>query len=856
MPVASTASVSRGRGRGRGRWAGDLNPSQGSKTKTSPSPTPVGSAGGGKSPRQWPSPRDSLVISPCPSVGSMNGETVPDQFAGPEDKEGTTPASDVCVRRVQSQSSLPARNGQAPLGPPSPGVQQPRIPDPGPRFTGELPRPPQVWVHRSQSQPSFPADSQDSRTATHVHSQRNPPQISPRPTKHAALSQSSKDLILKSLTSRNGETTRADRTQSPRPRHNGQVALPADSPPPQAPPHTSPTGDNPGVTTPPATGSRAQTPDRPLSRDGSQPSLNVWVQRAHARNVQLPNGRDDVTPPFTPRPGSKSPSPGQGRASSSSPRSQTASPSPRERGCEGELPPPPSPRGKDCSANSDSSADDAELEGLVGLPDRVLMFNKRDPVSILMEYGQTREVKVSFTEMSRSGPHHASRFHTAAIVDGETHVQATGTSKKNAKKAAAILALRTMYERGMAHLQQGNDTVNGEVRDMEREEGTSSVCHGTRVMHVSRRMLEVAEETQFINYSKDKVLATMVLERRGTYTVVGLGTGNRCIQYQNLPTDGSRVIHSHAEIIARRAFIRYMLKQLSSYRGSERHALFSRCRHTGLLRLHDDIRVHLYISRPPCGDAAAFPTITNFPNRMRAIRKQGQLRTIIDDGEGAIPTEFQLPANANGKERLRVMTCSDKILRWNAVGIQGALLSNFLNPIYLSSVVIGSHTGDQRGHVPRAVSGRLKCGRLHEVLMKPFRISSPEIVYPPHSDNYAITKSKQYCITWCEGDPDAEVIDAVSGAVAMEPNNDSPSSRVSKRTLLSLFRQASHTLRADHLASLTYTEAKVAARAYQRTKKSVEAHLQNCGFGQWLSLQQTYGVDNFREAEKLQQQQE
>ena len=36
------------------------------------------------------------------------------------------------------------------------------------------------------------------------------------------------------------------------------------------------------------------------------------------------------------------------------------------------------------------------------------------------------------------------------------------------------------------------------------------------------------------------------------------------------------------------------------------------------------------------------------------------------------------------------------------------------------------------------------------------------------SDNYAITKSKQYCITWSEGEPDAEVIDAVTGSVAME----------------------------------------------------------------------------------------
>jgi hypothetical protein len=44
-------------------------------------------------------------------------------------------------------------------------------------------------------------------------------------------------------------------------------------------------------------------------------------------------------------------------------------------------------------------------------------------------------------------------------------------------------------------------------------------------MYASRRLLELAEETQFINYSKDKVLAAMVMERRGRYTVAGLGTG-------------------------------------------------------------------------------------------------------------------------------------------------------------------------------------------------------------------------------------------------------------------------------------------------------------------------------------------
>ncbi len=42
-----------------------------------------------------------------------------------------------------------------------------------------------------------------------------------------------------------------------------------------------------------------------------------------------------------------------------------------------------------------------------------------------------------------------------------------------------------------------------------------------------------------------------------------------------------------------------------------------------------------------------------------------------------------------GGQTVGAMTCSDKLLKWNVLGVQGALMSHYLVPIYVSSITLG-----------------------------------------------------------------------------------------------------------------------------------------------------------------------
>ena len=68
------------------------------------------------------------------------------------------------------------------------------------------------------------------------------------------------------------------------------------------------------------------------------------------------------------------------------------------------------------------------------------------------------------------------------------------------------------------------------------------------------------------------------------------------------------------------------------------------------------------------------------------------------------------------------MSCSDKIARWNVLGIQGALASKIMHPVYIDSVIIGEVETDMQDLV-RADCERAFWRRITDMTSK-YRVST------------------------------------------------------------------------------------------------------------------------------------
>ena len=84
-----------------------------------------------------------------------------------------------------------------------------------------------------------------------------------------------------------------------------------------------------------------------------------------------------------------------------------------------------------------------------------------------------------------------------------------------------------------------------------------------------------------------------------------LGTGTKCLGQNEISDQGDLVHDSHAEVIAKRVFVLYLMTEVKKcLEGQSGEGFLRKVQgQDNLVELDPDVTLYFYTSFPPCGDA-------------------------------------------------------------------------------------------------------------------------------------------------------------------------------------------------------------------------------------------------------------
>ncbi|XP_062604715.1 double-stranded RNA-specific editase 1-like isoform X2 [Saccostrea cucullata] len=456
----------------------------------------------------------------------------------------------------------------------------------------------------------------------------------------------------------------------------------------------------------------------------------------------------------------------------------------------------------------------------------------KNPVMILNEL----RPGLKYDFVKEHGESHAKHFVMSVVVDG-VKFEGSGRNKKLAKSRAAQMALTKLFNLEFS-THPGTKPVPKESHTNVPQELADLV---------SRLVLEKfcdLTDNLTSQYARRKVLSGIVMttsDSEDSATVISVSTGTKCINGEYMSDKGLAVNDCHAEVMGRRSLMRFLYFQLGKHLSGnqlEKESSIFQPKEGGGFKLKPNVHFHLYISTAPCGDSRIFSPHEaaqeveggdKHPNR----KARGQLRTKIESGEGTIPVTssggIQTWDGILQGERLLTMSCSDKIARWNVLGVQGSLLSHFIEPVYYDSLILGSlYHGD---HLSRAVYSRISN---MENIPPPFRHNQPFMSGISNPESRQPRKAPNFAVNWCVGDAGLEVINTMTGKTEQGASSQVCKHAFFKRFLQLFGKIPSFTGQSVTQPPRTYADAKATMTEYQTAKQQMYSAFQNAGLGRWL----------------------
>ncbi|EDW63114.2 double-stranded RNA-specific editase Adar isoform X2 [Drosophila virilis] len=456
----------------------------------------------------------------------------------------------------------------------------------------------------------------------------------------------------------------------------------------------------------------------------------------------------------------------------------------------------------------------------------------KGPVMLLYELFND----VNFECMNIDGAQNNCRFKMTVTIN-DKKFDGTGPSKKLAKNAAAKAALASLCNISYSPMMAPQKNAPLPIDDKSSSMELPQIHADTIGRLVLEKFMEVIKGQEA--YSRRKVLAGIVMTENMNFCeakVISVSTGTKCVSGEHMSVNGAVLNDSHAEIVSRRCLLKYLYAQLDLQcnQATAYQSIFVRNTDGQYpYKLKSGVHFHLYINTAPCGDARIFSPHENdtgvdkHPNR----KARGQLRTKIESGEGTIPVKssdgIQTWDGVLQGQRLLTMSCSDKIARWNIVGIQGSLLSAIIEPVYLHSIVLGSLLHPE--HMYRAVCGRIE--KSIQGLPPPYHLNKPRLALVTSAEPRNQAKAPNFGINWTIGDTELEVVNSLTGRTI-----GGQVSRITKQAFFDKYGFLMKNLPGMQNRKVTkdYGETKADVKDYQTAKQELFSAFKREDLGSWL----------------------